>query len=149
VENRDNRLWFPNLADTIVVEGGGKAAASLLGSIDWILGAKRLVYWGDIDCDGFAILDSLRATLKPHDVRVDSILMDETARARYAHLGVNRDKDGDLLKPSTLRLPHLTAGEAECYAGIATAGDVPFRRIEQERIALVDAARALKKLVES
>jgi hypothetical protein len=147
VENRDCRLWFPALADTVVVEGGGKAAAPSLSRIDWITGAEHVLYWGDIDADGFAILHALRAELAPHGVRVDSILMDPTARARYAPLGVNRDRRGDLLQASTRRLSQLTSDEAEAYAGVATAGDVPYRRIEQERLPLADALTALQQLV--
>lgn len=84
VENRDSRLWFPSIKDTVVVEGGGKAAAALLANVSWIRAADRIVYWGDIDADGYTILDQFRATLampapdgapaKP----VTSILMDAT-----------------------------------------------------------------------
>jgi len=35
------------MPDTIVVEGGGKAAASSLCGIDWITAAEHLVYWGE------------------------------------------------------------------------------------------------------
>ena len=147
VENRDCRLWFPDLSGTIVVEGGGKAAASSLSGIDWITGAEHLVYWGDIDADGFAILDNLRAELSPRGIRVDSILMDAAACARYADYGVNRDRRGALLSPATARLPNLTAEEAEAYASVATAGPVIFRRIEQEKVALADASAALIKIL--
>jgi hypothetical protein len=147
VENRDSRLWFPAMSDTIVVEGSGKAAAASLSRVDWIVNAERIVYWGDIDADGYSILDNLRAELSLRGANVDSILMDEAARARYAHLGVNRDKRGDLLKPSTLLLRTLTPDEAAGYAGIATAGDTSIRRIEQERIPLEDAAAALDRIV--
>jgi hypothetical protein len=143
VENRDCRLWFPDLPGTIVVEGGGKAAASSLSGIDWITGAEHLVYWGDIDADGYAILDNLRAELTPRGIRVDSILMDAAACARYADYGVNRDRRGALLSPATARLSNLTAEEAEAYASVATAGPVPFRRIEQEKVDLADAKAAL------
>jgi len=143
VENRDCRLWFPDLPGTIVVEGGGKAAASSLSGIDWITGAEHLVYWGDIDADGYAILDNLRAELTPRGIRVDSILMDAAACARYADYGVNRDRRGVLLSPATGRLPNLTAEEAEAYASVATAGPVSFRRIEQEKVDLADAKAAL------
>jgi hypothetical protein len=147
VENRDCRLWFPDLPDTIVVEGSGKAAASSLSGIDWITGAEHLVYWGDIDADGYAILDNLRAELTPRGIRVDSILMDAAACARYADYGVNRDRRGALLSPATARLPHLTAEEAEAYASVATAGPVQFRRIEQEKIRLADAREALIEIL--
>lgn len=144
VENRDCRLGFPPLAGAIVVEGAGKAAASSLSGIGWLVEAERIVYWGDIDVDGFAILDNLRAALLARGVPVESILMNEVALARYAHLGVNRDKYGEVLRPSAQRLPHLTEGEAACYAGIATAGSVTFRRIEQERIPFEDAVAAVR-----
>ncbi|KAF2415705.1 Wadjet anti-phage system protein JetD domain-containing protein [Microbacterium sp. B35-30] len=146
VENRDCRLWFPGLADTVVVEGGGMAAAVLLGGIDWITGA-RIVYWGDIDSDGFAILDNLRSEMSPRGVSVESILMDEATRVRYVHLGVDRDRTGKLLQPSTARLANLTPEEADCYAAIATSGPAATRRIEQERIDLADARRALCRLL--
>ena len=143
VENRDCRLWFPELADTVVVEGGGKAAAASLREVEWITGADRIVYWGDIDSDGFAILDNLRSEMAPRGVAVESMLMDEAARVHYAHLGVDRDRRGRLLQPSTVRLANLTPDEADCYAAIATAGPAATRRIEQERIDLADARRAL------
>ena len=63
VENRDPRLWFPPVTDTVVVEGGGKAAAALLADVPWIRGAERIAYWGDMDADGYAILDGFRAAL--------------------------------------------------------------------------------------
>lgn len=147
VENRDCRLWFPELVGTVVVEGSGKAVAASLSRIDWLVNADHLGYWGDVDSDGFAILDSFRAELEPRGVLVHSLLMDTAALARYAHLGVNHDKNGDPLKPCTRRLPHLTETEAACYASVATAGEARFRRIEQERIDLADAVEALRQLV--
>ncbi len=147
VENRDCRIWFPEFPDTVVVEGSGKAAASSLGGIEWLTGAEHVVYWGDIDADGFAILNALRAEFAPRGIAVDSILMDATALHRCAHLGVDHDRHGEPLRPSAQRLPGLTAAEDACYAGIATAGDVPFRRIEQERIDIDDAVGALREVV--
>lgn len=146
VENRDCRLWFPPTPDTIVVEGGGTAVATSLVNVEWIHAADHLIYWGDIDSDGFAILDRFREELARKDVSVKSMLMTDRARSKYAHLGVNRDKHGEVLTGSRRRLPHLTEEEEECYAGVATAGDVQFRRIEQERIPLADAQAALKEL---
>lgn len=142
VENRDCRLWFPDVANTVVVEGGGKAAAAHLCDVTWIANAQRVFYWGDIDSDGFAILDRLRSELSPR-ITVESILMDGAAFERYAHLGVTRDAKGITLRPSVTRLDHLTPAEAECHAAIATAGTAVVRRIEQERINLADAQRVL------
>jgi Wadjet anti plasmid transformation system JetA-like protein/uncharacterized protein DUF3322 len=149
VENRDSRLWFPPVSDTIVVEGGGKAAAAMLANVPWIRSADHVVYWGDIDADGYAILDHFRATLavpapdgapaKP----VASILMDVTDLHHYAAHGVTHDKTGRPIRPSPAILPHLTETETIAYDTIATAGPTPFRRIEQEAIPLSDAATRL------
>lgn len=149
VENRDCRLWFEPFAEAVVVEGSGKAAAASLAQIDWLVGAEHLVYWGDIDADGFAILNNLRAELGSRGVTVRSLLMDTPTLERYVHLGVDRDKHGNALGPSIQRLPHLTPEEADCYARIATSGDVPVRRIEQERINIGDAVRALQAVVDA
>ncbi|WP_239380547.1 Wadjet anti-phage system protein JetD domain-containing protein [Frankia sp. CIT1] len=153
VENRDSRLWFPSVRDTIVVEGGGKAAAALLANVPWIRTADHVVYWGDIDADGYAILDQFRAALaepfpdgapaKP----VTSILMDATDLHRYARHGINHDQAGRPIQPSPTALPHLTEAEATAYNTIATAGPTPFRRIEQEVIPLAHAAARLMQIV--
>jgi hypothetical protein len=153
VENRDSRLWFPTVSDAIVVEGGGKAAAALLANVPWIRAADHVFYWGDMDADGYAILDHFRATLaepapdgapaKP----VTSILMDATDLHRHSQHGVNHDKAGRPIKPSPEHLPHLTDAETTAYNTIATAGPTPFRRIEQEAIPLsYGAARLLRIL---
>ncbi|MFF2369096.1 Wadjet anti-phage system protein JetD domain-containing protein [Agromyces sp. NPDC058110] len=143
VENRDCRLWFPDAPGTIVVEGSGKAASSLLADVAWIRAAVRVYYWGDMDADGYAILDHLRAAFATSGIRLESILMDSTALTRFAHLGVNRDKHGSALKPSSIRLGNLTAAENDAYAAIATTGNVAFRRIEQERISITEALHEL------
>ncbi|MBL0888137.1 hypothetical protein HGK34_17910 [Myceligenerans sp. I2] len=149
VENRDCRLWFPEAEGTVVVEGGGKAAASLLAGIPWIRSAGDVVYWGDIDADGFAILDRFRGAMAGPDADgvpgppVRSILMDGVALGRYEQLGVDRDASGRPIKPSSARLTHLTEGETVAYHAVATAGEAPVRRIEQERIPEQDALAAL------
>ncbi len=128
VENRDSRLWFPPVKDTIVVEGGGKAAAALLANVPWIRAADHVVYWGDIDADGYTILDQFRATLAepasdgapPRPVI--SILMDATDLNHFAQHGVSHDKAGRPIKPSAATLPHLTEAETTAYNTIATAG---------------------------
>ncbi|MEU5994650.1 Wadjet anti-phage system protein JetD domain-containing protein [Spirillospora sp. NPDC047418] len=119
VENRASRLWFPSVRDTIVVEGGGKAAAALLANVPWLRAAERIVYWGDIDADGYAILDRFRAALaepapdgappKP----VTSILMDVADLHRYAQHGVNHDKAGrpHQAVPGDPAVPHRSRGD--------------------------------------
>lgn len=149
VENRDSRLWFPPAPETIVVEGGGKAAAAVLADVPWIRAAEHIAYWGDIDADGYAILDAFRAALaKPGrdgapPKQVTSLLMDVTDLHRYASRGVNFDKHGRLLGPSDKVLKNLTEGELAAYDTITTQGSSQFRRIEQEAIPLADAAARL------
>ncbi|OXR41113.1 hypothetical protein B7C42_06883 [Nocardia cerradoensis] len=155
VENRDCRLWFPPTAHTIVVEGNGKAAASILADIPWIRYAENVVYWGDIDADGYAILDRLRATLATPTPAglparsVHSILMDASDLHRYASHGVNHDKAGQPIKPGATILTHLTRSEASAYDYVTTSGSPAFRRIEQEAIPLLDAATRLEAVVTS
>ncbi|UJP38873.1 DUF3322 and DUF2220 domain-containing protein [Cellulomonas palmilytica] len=149
VENRDCRLRLPPVDDAVVVEGGGRAAATLIAEIPWVRSAEKVVYWGDIDADGFAILDSLRAALREasptagpaHDVV--SLLMDAVALERYRSRGVARDRRGRLLRPSSTPLRELTDAESAAYAQIATSGPADVRRIEQERIPVEDVVDAL------
>ncbi|WP_203236970.1 Wadjet anti-phage system protein JetD domain-containing protein [Nocardia panacis] len=149
VENRDSRLWFPPVPGTIVVEGNGKAAAGLLSEIPWIRDAEHVVYWGDIDADGYGILDRLRAAMATPTAHggpakiVPSILMDITDLQRYAQHGVNYDKSGRSIKPCATKFAHLTRSEASAYDFVATAGAAPFRRIEQEVMSLPEAAARL------
>ena len=144
VENRDCRLWFPEFPGLVVVEGEGKAATSLLASNPWVRAAERIVYWGDIDSDGYAILNHLRGAVKEWGGHVDSILMDDRAYETYARFGVNRDAHGQPLGPCSHRLNELLPHEAAAYASVATAGDVSVRRIEQERIPVDAAVAALR-----
>lgn len=149
VENRDSRLWFPAADGALVVEGGGKAAASLLADVPWVRHAQDVVYWGDLDAEGFAILAHFRRALAAPASdgapgrTVASILMDETAAQRYAALGVSTDKDGQPIPPASAHLAELTADERAAYHAVSTAGPAPFRRIEQERIPGADARVAL------
>jgi len=147
VENRDCRLWFPPFPDTVVVEGGGKAASALLADVAWVRAAETVVYWGDIDAEGFAILDHFRAAMAERQVPVRSILMDGVAFARYAELGVSRDERGHTIASSRARLVHLEPDEVVAYTQVATAGPQPVRRIEQERIPLDDAVDELRRVV--
>lgn len=129
VENRATFNAFADVADSIVVFGGGYAA-SVLGGLDW-LHQRRLIYWGDIDTHGFRILSRVRS-LFPHCV---SMLMDT------ATLDANLDRVVVESSPLTEHLDHLTSDEAQLYRALREDRYGPAVRLEQERIPL-DTLRA-------
>lgn len=143
VENRDSRLWFPEVPGTIVVEGGGRAAVSVLSGIEWLRTADHLLYWGDMDAEGYATLDRFRSAMAAHDIAVRSILMDDVDLRRYAQYGARTDRNGRGQRPLPARLDHLTPGESAAHEAL-TARAAPFRRIEQELLPLADAADRLR-----
>lgn len=59
-ENLMNFLTLPFLEDTIAIWSGGGFSISYLKSIEW-LKDKQFYYWGDIDAQGFQILNQCRS----------------------------------------------------------------------------------------
>ncbi|MDD5478309.1 DUF3322 domain-containing protein [Rhodoferax sp.] len=146
-ENEVNFLAFPALAGSLVIFGAGYGFEMLAGT-RWLHGC-RLVYWGDIDTHGFAILDQLRAQF-PH---AQSVLMDRpTLMAHQSQWGMEP-------QPVAHDLPRLDAAEAAlyddlrshhlcaCLPGSAAAG--ASVRLEQERIGFVWVQAALAALPSS
>lgn len=119
-ENLETMFAMPELPGAVVVHGGGYAAPRL-GGIPWIQ-AGRVVYWGDLDSDGFAILHALRSGCTD----VTSVLMDEETLLAYRDLWVPEPKAAS----GTYSM--LTAGEQRVLERIRSEGNV---RLEQERIA--------------
>lgn len=72
VENKDTYLCFPELVGGSCVFRAGYSGASTVGQLPWIQSAQRIVYWGDLNADGFEILNSYRAG----GLACSSILMD-------------------------------------------------------------------------
>lgn len=138
-ENKDTAITFPTLPEGIAVEGdgfGGKTAASF----PWLAGAPTLIYWGDMDRHGYEILNGWRADGVP----VASILMDETAYETYEPFGTNTYENGRDIEPGDRKpLPHLTASERAVYNRITDPASVTHRRIEQERVPLDVARKAV------
>ncbi|WP_105034496.1 Wadjet anti-phage system protein JetD domain-containing protein [Cryobacterium aureum] len=118
-ENLETMFAMPELPGAVVVHGGGYAAPRL-GSIPWIH-TGRVIYWGDLDSDGFAILHALRSTCDD----VTSVLMDEATLLLFRDLWVPEPKaaGGTYLS--------LTAEEMGALSRIRSEGNV---RLEQERI---------------
>ncbi|ANT64702.1 DUF3322 domain-containing protein [Prosthecochloris sp. CIB 2401] len=121
-ENEINFLAFPPVQGAMVIFGAGYGFRNLAG-INW-LQARTILYWGDIDTHGFAILNQLREFL-PH---AKSFLMDR--KTLHAH----RPLWGEEKHPETVTLTRLTAEELALYDDLR--GNKPGNnvRLEQERI---------------
>lgn len=118
-ENLESVLAMPDWQGAVAVHGGGYALA--MRHIPWMKRA-RVIYWGDIDADGFAILNRLRA----NGIEAQSVLMDVPTLRSYEHLSVP-DPGGAAHRD----LPRLTTAEQEVCALIADLGGL---RLEQERL---------------
>ncbi|CRK61951.1 FIG005429: hypothetical protein [Alloactinosynnema sp. L-07] len=134
-ENKDTAIHFPELAGGLSVEGVGRGGGTA-AAFDWITGAPRVFYWGDMDADGLEILDGFRAAGVP----ARSILMDQNTYESWEQFGTSLDRHGKPLGPRTARpVPHLTETERALYHQIISPNWTRHRRIEQERIPLSEA----------
>ena len=118
VENDLNLLTLPLLMRGIGIRGEGNAV-NRLERLKW-LDENRVIYWGDIDVEGFLILSRLR-NLFPH---VQSILMETRTLRRHADVA----SAGNGTKPE--QPTNLTSTEAEAFHE-CVQGNL---RLEQERI---------------
>ncbi|MBA1437584.1 MAG: hypothetical protein FAF05_01130 [Epsilonproteobacteria bacterium] len=125
VENQITTLSFGDLPKSIVIFGQGYGGVGVLQNVAW-LHNKEIIYWGDIDLDGFAILSRIRGYFS----HVQSILMDSKTIQKWEHLSVSVP-----LKTKPVALPHLLDDEREAYEMIIKRYDGTFR-LEQERIPL-------------
>lgn len=138
VENLDTMIGFPELPRAVCVFAGGDAAGQI-ARIEWVRAARRIIYWGDIDADGYAILNDLRAS----GLAADSILMGRQHLDRYRAAGTAEHPDGSPIARSTRALPQLTADEQAAYCCLNAADWDGPRRIEQERIPFEHALETL------
>jgi hypothetical protein len=122
IENEITYLAFPAPAAAMVIRGGGYAVP-VLDRLGWLAGID-VVYWGDIDTHGFAILDRLRQHL-PH---ARSMLMD-----RATLLG-HREHWTTEPSPTAAALSRLDRAESALYADLISNAYAPSVRLEQERI---------------
>jgi hypothetical protein len=131
IENEITYLAFPVKEAAIVVFGGGYAVP-VLEPLGW-LADLDVVYWGDIDTHGFAILNRLRDHL-PH---ARSMLMDRDTLLRH------RDHWATEPSPTAVALDRLTTAEAALYADLTSNTYGWSVRLEQERVTF----SAIKKAV--
>lgn len=141
-ENKDTAIHFPPLTGGIALEGVGKGGKTP-AAFPWIREAPVLVYWGDIDRDGYEILDGYRRDFSRD---IASILMDPDTYEAYEQFGTDLDPHGHPLTigdPKPVDLLH--ADERSVYARLLDEKRTGHRRIEQERIPL---DRALEAVIE-
>jgi hypothetical protein len=133
-ENEVNFLAFPPVPDALVIFGAGYGFENLAAA-DW-LRDRDLLYWGDIDTHGFAILNQLRGCFP----RTSAFLMDrQTLLAYRAFWGVEP-------QPETRELWRLTSEESALYDDLRRNRLGEGVRLEQEIIGFKRVVEALKML---
>lgn len=118
VENKVSLLALPPMPSTLALGGLGNGVTQL-SDIKW-LSTCKVIYWGDLDADGFRILDRLRAVLP----QVESCLMDRTIVDQYSHLATQGNGD------QAQDVRHLHQNELQCYQHLCQNN----LRIEQEHL---------------
>jgi hypothetical protein len=134
MENATTYLAFPDIEDAVAILGSGYGAL-LLNTLIW-LDDRDIVYWGDIDTHGFAILNRMRQRF-PH---VRSILMDRATLLAHESQWVTEPQ------PLVDHLPHLTTDEADLYRDVVEHSFGPRVRLEQERVSYNAIQAALAEL---
>jgi hypothetical protein len=130
-ENEMTFLALPPSKDTFAIFGGGFMARNL-EAIPW-LAQCIIIYWGDLDAQGFQILSVLRAFF-PH---VISVMMDKETLSVFSEYCVAST-------PSPIRyLPHLTDEELNLFVYLADHN----LRLEQERISHNYSVKQLKSIL--
>lgn len=140
VENKETFLALPHTpegSNVVLVWGAGYTAGSL-HELPWVRQARQIVYWGDADADGYAILNTVRTRLSADgcSVSVVSAAMDIDTVQRFLHLAVA--DPGDTARV----LPRLTEEEERARRFLIASGN---KRLEQERVSL-DWALSLPQL---
>lgn len=128
-ENKMTFLTLPPLSETFAILGGG-FGVSILAAIPWLC-ESPIIYWGDLDAQGFQILSQLRSVF-PH---VISLMMDEQTFQTFSPFHVEGT-------PCSIRqLPHLTAEEHRLFLHLSER----TLRLEQERISHAYALEGIKR----
>ena len=136
VENEITYLAFPLPGDAVVIFGGGYAV-DVLEPLGWLTDLD-LVYWGDIDTHGFAILNRLRHRFG----HARSMLMDRATLLEHRGQWVTEPR------PTAAALDLLDAEETELYRDLVEGALGPSVRLEQERIRFAAIEQALACLAD-
>jgi hypothetical protein len=128
VENKVNLLTLPPVERGLALGALG-AGATILRDVSW-LGRSRVIYWGDLDVEGFAILSSLRSFLPA----AESLLMDEETLVKWRAL-CSLGNNALVSVP-----PRLTFSESAAFQSCQAKG----LRLEQERIPQIAVLEAIQ-----
>lgn len=131
-ENADVFLTLPNIKDSAVIFGSGKAVG-LLAKLKW-LQPIPILYWGDMDAEGFEMLHQLRMIFP----QTASFCMDEETFNAFHEFAV----EGSGAKERALLT--LTSVESILYQRLCSNN----RRLEQERISHVFMLEQLAKALQ-
>jgi hypothetical protein len=134
IENLETALSLPDMRGVVVIHSLGHNLTPLRG-LAWAQHAQEVTYWGDLDAEGFAILNTFRG----FGYRARSVLMDEATLRRYRHFaieGAPAPDRGDLL--------NLAPSEYDTWQGILSDRWGRQLRLEQERIPLAAGVQALQ-----
>jgi hypothetical protein len=123
VENLQTGLAFNDISESIVFMGLGYSV-DLLSTVS-LLDGVPIYYWGDIDTDGFAILNRLRN----HFPQAQSLLMDESTLLEHRNLWGTDEKS-----KTVTNLPMLTKEEKKLYDDLYNHRWIKNLRLEQEHI---------------
>lgn len=136
-ENMTNFLALPPLQKSVVIFGSGYGW-NALARAQW-LKECNIHYWGDIDTNGFAILDQLRS----HFSHTESFLMDrDTLMAHETHWTHEQSQ-------VTRDCPRLTPAEQILFDELRDNRIQKNLRLEQERVGFQWVVDALGLLTQS
>lgn len=128
IENLQTLEALPDVPGTVAVFGWGDNATAV-ARFPWVRGAARVVYWGDLDIDGFDILARFRS-----ECPCESLLMDRASVERWRDLAVPDGAAG------SVGASWLTEAERAALDVVRRDG----LRLEQERIPIGAAVELLK-----
>ena len=134
-ENLQCAYSFGDVEGAVVIAKQGYAV-DVLSRLPW-LGSARIVYWGDLDTHGFAILNRFRSYFP----RAESILMDETTLLDNRPLWANEPDQ------NVQSLSLLTDREQAVLEMLRSSAYGPSVRLEQERIPWAVVAAAFERVL--
>lgn len=136
-ENEVNGLALPPRSRTLVLFGQGYAVERLV-EVPW-LARRRLLYWGDVDTHGFAMLDRFRRAFPD----TASLMMDRATLLAHRRMWV--EERHQCLE----ELRHLDASEGSLHRELLSGAHGERVRLEQERIGFGWVKATLARLARS